>query len=78
MAKGRQNMWFALATNSAIDLGFVVGAFIPWLCVYVSRAILISQDAESRATGRRNTKRVGVHVSVSVSSGPSSYSSSDF
>jgi len=26
-------MWFALATNSAIDLGFVVGAFIPYLCV---------------------------------------------
>lgn len=36
MAKSRQNMWFALATNSAIDFGFVVGAFIPYLCVLVS------------------------------------------
>ncbi|UZJ53663.1 hypothetical protein CBS101457_002983 [Exobasidium rhododendri] len=33
--KGRQQMWFALATNSAIDWGFVVAAFVPLVMLWI-------------------------------------------
>ncbi|KDQ57339.1 hypothetical protein JAAARDRAFT_292602 [Jaapia argillacea MUCL 33604] len=36
IAKNAQHRWFALATNTMIDFGFVVGAFVPlvlyWIC----------------------------------------------
>ncbi|KAK4677013.1 glycerophosphoinositol permease [Podospora pseudoanserina] len=31
LRKGTRNMWFILFTNSMIDWGFVMGAFVPWL-----------------------------------------------
>ncbi|KAL8280317.1 hypothetical protein RQP46_007234 [Phenoliferia psychrophenolica] len=35
ITKGRQHLLFALATNSMIDWGFVIAAFVPWLLLYV-------------------------------------------
>lgn len=36
ISKGSQHRWFALATNSMIDFGFVVSSFVPlvlyWIC----------------------------------------------
>ncbi|KAK0704181.1 major facilitator superfamily domain-containing protein [Apiosordaria backusii] len=31
LKSGTRNMWFILFTNSMIDWGFVIGAFVPWL-----------------------------------------------
>ncbi|KAK4199769.1 putative transporter [Triangularia verruculosa] len=31
LKKGTRNMWFIWFTNSMIDWGFVIGAFVPWL-----------------------------------------------
>ncbi|KAK4176810.1 putative transporter [Triangularia setosa] len=31
LKRGTRNMWFILFTNSMIDWGFVIGAFVPWL-----------------------------------------------
>lgn len=33
--KGRQHMLFALATNVAIDFGFVISAFVPLVWLYI-------------------------------------------
>ena len=37
ISKGAQHRWFALATNSMIDTGFVIAAFVPlvlfWMLV---------------------------------------------
>jgi len=33
--KNAQHRWFALATNSMIDFGFVIGAFIPLLLLWI-------------------------------------------
>jgi len=35
VAKNAQNRWFALATNSMIDFGFVVAAFVPLVMVWI-------------------------------------------
>ncbi|TRM64448.1 major facilitator superfamily domain-containing protein [Schizophyllum amplum] len=35
IAKGTQHRWFALATNSMIDFGFVIGAFVPLVLYWI-------------------------------------------
>ncbi|KZP13573.1 MFS Git1p-related glycerophosphoinositol and glycerophosphocholine permease [Athelia psychrophila] len=35
VAKNAQHRWFALATNSMIDLGFVVSSFTPLVCYWI-------------------------------------------
>ncbi|KIM84250.1 hypothetical protein PILCRDRAFT_6519 [Piloderma croceum F 1598] len=35
IAKNAQHRWFALATNSMIDFGFVVSAFTPLVCLWI-------------------------------------------
>ncbi|KAF8583045.1 MFS Git1p-related glycerophosphoinositol and glycerophosphocholine permease [Ramaria rubella] len=35
IAKNAQNRWFALATNSMIDFGFVIGAFVPLVLYWI-------------------------------------------
>jgi len=54
MSKSRQNMWFSLATNSAIDLGFVFGALIPYLCVLVGLREVPSLTEGLRVHGLRS------------------------
>jgi hypothetical protein len=36
IAKNAQNRWFALATNSMIDVGFVVSSFVPLVLYWMS------------------------------------------
>lgn len=33
---GHRNRWFIMATNVQIDLGFVIGAFVPLVCVWIA------------------------------------------
>jgi len=35
IAKNAQHRWFALATNSMIDFGFVVSSFVPLVCFWI-------------------------------------------
>jgi MFS family permease len=35
IAKNAQHRWFALATNTMIDVGFVIGAFVPLVAVWI-------------------------------------------
>jgi len=35
IAENAQHRWFALATNSMIDLGFVVSSFVPLVCFWI-------------------------------------------
>ena len=35
IAKNAQHRWFALATNSMIDFGFVVSSFTPLVCLWM-------------------------------------------
>ncbi len=46
LASGTRNRWFVLATNNAIDWGFVLGSFVPWIVV------LICKDNHLRAAWR--------------------------
>ncbi len=35
LKKGSRNMWFIMFTNAAIDWGFVIGAFVPYILVLI-------------------------------------------
>jgi MFS family permease len=35
LKSGTRNRWFILFTNVMIDVGFVIGAFVPYICVVI-------------------------------------------
>lgn len=45
LKRGTRNRWFILFTNSMIDVGFVIGAFIPCTCASLSRSVALQLSA---------------------------------